>query len=148
MSMDPTFDLAPPDDARGVADLLASPESVFCFAPPAEPGGVLFAAPEAGVLAADRAVVVLRAAGLVVAEDLSALADSGFVDLVAEVADVGVDFDVAGAGAAFLAADGGWWLAVGATFAAVFAAGLCVAAAPPLGAAAFAGAATALESVF
>lgn len=55
-------------------------------------------------------------------EDLSALADSGFVDLAAVVADVGVDLDVAAAGDFFAAADGCCWLAVGVTFVVVFAA--------------------------
>jgi len=74
---------------------------------------LLLTAKKSHVLAADRGVLALvRPAGVlvVVMEDLSALADRGLVDLAAaaeELADPGVDLDVAGAAAAFLAADGG-----------------------------------------
>jgi len=75
---------------------------------------LLLTAKESHVLAADRGVLALvRPVGVlvVVVEDLSALADRGLVDLAAaaeeELADPGVDLDVAGAAAAFLAADGG-----------------------------------------
>jgi len=72
---------------------------------------LLLTAKKSHVLAADRGVLALvRPAGVlvVVVEDLSALADRGLVDLAAEeLADPGVDLDVAGAAAAFLAADGG-----------------------------------------
>jgi len=62
-------------------------------------------------------VAVLRCDGV----DLSALADSGFVDLAADVADVGVDLDVAAAGFFLTLDDGSCWLAVGVTFVAVLA---------------------------
>ena len=67
-------------------------------------------------------MAVERCDDAVAVEVLSVLADSGFVDLPAEDADVGVDFDVADAGVFFAADDGCCWLAVGVTFVAVLAA--------------------------
>jgi len=70
----------------------------------------------------DRAAVVRCDVVVDVVDDLSALADSGFVDLAAVAAELGVDFDVPVAGVFLAADDGCCWLAVGATFVVVFAA--------------------------